>query len=580
MVRLSPETHGTEIKLQARSGSLVLQTAAGEQVLGSAAPERLELSAVGGSARIAQITVRDEAGEVLLHRDYRRTGVAKRTLRHGMLIGALLGLCFAVVLPPLGRLRGLITGLILLLPPGAVLLCPADAWLPCLERLYLVDWAPAQLAWVTLQISLVPVGMAAVAAVCRPVWLRSGPAPGLLLGLWAVLLVASIGLHAEPSPWMAAAVIWAVLPMWLVREDPDSSRVFLALDLAALGAVAVLGLGMGLLLATLWRMSVVVGGAGVLASRAARPAMNLLFVLFLAVLPAAESALQHSPLEATWDPTQLQEERPSERGWRDPLSSWVGRCGPEDAAQTRQILVAGGSSAGGAYQYKDDPDASFVAQMHLKLCASLPPGIALQTHNYGRGNRDTFTISRTIEAMLDKSEADLVLLYVGVNDLLADQYPMSRKEREQARSERNLALQGAAGLARRLRMVTGLWLASRALPDKDAPSVPDVPLADATENFETIASATSARGGRLVLMTEHMRREQYARLDPYRKVQQAAAAGRDDADFLDVRPAFAGATDEEMLVDQNHLTREGGARLGALLAATLRPALFSQGSSR
>jgi lysophospholipase L1-like esterase len=244
------------------------------------------------------------------------------------------------------------------------------------------------------------------------------------------------------------------------------------------------------------------------------------------------------------------------------------------------LLVAGGSSAGGAYQNKDDPEASFVVQAHNQLCEDLPLGVALRTHNYARGNRDTFTISRTIETMLDKTGVDVVLLYVGVNDLLADHHSMTRKQRETQRMERSAALRGVAGMARRLRLVTGFWLATRELPDAHAPAVSDVPLPDAVENFGRIADVTAAAGARLILMTEHMRAEQAGRLDDYRQAQVALAASREGVDFLDVRPAFEGASDDQVLVDQNHLTREGGERLGKRLAAAVGPVLWTQGSSR
>ncbi len=377
---------------------------------------------------------------------------------------------------------------------------------------------------------------------------------------------------------MCAAVAWAGLPAWLLRKDVQSHQTWLVLDLLTWLCILGLGWGSGLWVGTLWRIAVLLGGADLLADRCPKPAMTSLFLLVLSVLPATEAALQASPLNKTWDPTQLSEERPSERGWKDPVESWSGRCGSGESAHS--VLVAGGSSAGGAYQYKDDPEASFVAQTHMQLCGQMGAGARLVTHNYGRGNRDSFTISRTIETMLDKTKADVVVLYVGVNDLLADHHPLSRKQRESQRAARSAALEGVAGLARRLRLVTALWLGTRSLPDADAPSVPDVPLADAIENFERIADATSARGATLVLMTEHMRAEQAARLNAYRQAQEALARSRQDTIFLDARPAFEGASDDEMLVDQNHLTRVGGVRLGQRVAATIGPMLWTQGSSR
>ena len=578
MTRVHPDSHGTDISLSLQDGVLLLGTSAGPQALGSSAPERLEFSAAGGSARLASIQVRDARGDVLLSQDYRGAGVSPDLLQHGTALGAVCGVLMCVVVAGRRLTHGLALGATVSLAPVLVLMTPSDAWLRWLERLYLVDSSPSQLACAVLLVCLIPLLVVAGGAILQPVWSASvRPLPALRwVWLAGLLIVSAAGWTA--SWWMLAAVIWAVVPTWLLRADARALETWLALDLVALIMIGSMGWGLGLGLATLWRVAVLLAGAGLLADRIPGPAMSALFLMTISVIPAAESALRATSLDKTWDPTQLSEERPSERGWQDPVESWSGRCGSGEAS--RSLLVAGGSSVGGAYQYKDDPEASFVAQAHLSLCASMGGKGQLKTHNYGRGNRDTFTISRTIEAMLDKTQADVVVLYVGVNDLLADHHPLSRKERESQRAARSAALQGVAGLARRLRMVTALWLATRSLPDADAPSVPDVPLADAIENFQTIADAAHARGAQVVLMTEHMRAEQSARLNAYRHAQQTLADGQAGVQFLDARPAFEGATDDEILVDQNHLTRQGGQRLGHMLAEALAPLLWSQGSSR
>jgi lysophospholipase L1-like esterase len=579
MVRLHPDTHGTQAVLHIQDGVLMLETDAGGRAIGPSDPDRLELSALGGSARIHKVVIRDADGEVLMAEDYRGGGLQGPVLPVGTLLGGLMGLLLGLLLPGRGLVRGGALTVLLLLGPALVLLAPPDAWLGWLERLYLVEAAPSGLARAALGISCLPLLVAGLARAVSGLWSYRSSAPRALVLVWSLCAVAALGVHWEGSPWMLGALGWALAPLWLAHKDQEGSRTWLGLDLLSFALVLCLGWADGLWIATLWRVAVLVGGAHILADRAPGPAMNTLFLLVLAMVPATEIAARGSALDRTWDPTQLSEERSSERGWRDPIESWTGRCGPMGGSR-RSLLVAGGSSAGGAYQHTDDPDASFVVQTHNQLCADLPPGLALRTYNYARGNRDTFTISRTIQTMLDKTGADVVLLYVGVNDLLADHHSMTRKQREAQRMERSAALRGVAGMARRLRLVTGFWLATRALPDANAPAVSDVPLPDAVENFGLIADAAAAAGARLVLMTEHMRAKQAGRLDAYRQAQIALAASREGVDFLDVRPAFEGASDDQILVDQNHLTREGGERLGRRLAAAVGPLLWAQGSSR
>jgi lysophospholipase L1-like esterase len=571
MVRLSPARHGTQVSVAIVEGKINVQTASGTQVLGGVLPGRLELSAIDGSARIERISVLDASGEVLMSQDY--SGYALPT--YVLNLGTLLGGCLGLVLLMLGSGRSVpraTVGTVLLSAPViGVLAVRQDAWLPLLERLYLVNWSPAELARVALGLSLLPLLTAVISRLVGPAWHRLGVAPRGLIALWSLLAVLALAVRGSPSVWMIGAGLWLVLPWWLVRKDGRAGRPWLALDLVALGLVLSLGWPLGMLLGTLWRMAVLTGGASVLARRAPRPAMDSLFVLVICLLPATETAVRGGPLGTTWDPTQLSEERPSERGWRDPLSSWTGQCGLQD--EPKRLLVAGGSSTGGAYQFGDDPEASFVAQAHARLCEERSSTLGLITSNYGRGNRDSFTIARTIQTMLERAEPDVVALYLGVNDLLASQYPMTRKQREAIRQSRSAAIRGAAGLAKRLHLVTGLWLATRDLPDPEAPSVPDVPLPDAVENFEQISDLVEAHGATLILMTEHTRAEQAGRLQVYRQAQQDLAESRPGVIFLDVRPAFEDGTDDEMLVDQNHLTRRGGAQLGALIAQTVGPLL-------
>jgi len=573
-VLLDPMPDARTFSLAIDAGSLVLTSAGQQRVISPAQAGKLEISAEDGSARIEQLVIRDEQGGILLNEDFTTVGISLEVLHIGTLLGAAFGVMLALVFLGRSVLGGAAVSVLILAPPLSVCLVPVHSWLIAVERLYLVNAAPVDLARWILGLSLIPAVMVLLARCAAYGWNPRND-QRWCQRLWLVLALVVLGVHAESSWWMIGAAVWVGLPAIHAYRDRVSAGPLLAMDLLALTAVLVLGWGPGLVIGTAWRIAVIAGGAGVLTGRAPQAAVVALLLLLLAILPATEVALRASPLDAQWDPTQLQEERPSERGWRDPWESWKGRCGPESVDRTVRLLFVGGSSAGGAYQYEDDPTASFVYQSHQRLCAQLPDRVALETYNYGRGNRDTFTISRTIETMLDRTNADVVAAYVGVNDLLADHHPMTRKQREAVVADRHAALKGAAGFARRCRMVTGLWLVTRSLPKPGVSAVSDVPLDDAMENFGRIAQAVSARGGKVVLMTEHMRAEQTEWLDPYREVQQRSADQDPSTYFLDVRPAFEGASDNDMLVDQNHLSRDGSARLSFLIAQGLQPLLFA-----
>ena len=152
--------------------------------------------------------------------------------------------------------------------------------------------------------------------------------------------------------------------------------------------------------------------------------MESLFVALLALPVALECAASASDVGQAWQMGRLSAERPNERGWENPRPGWQAQCGESDPALTRTVAFAGGSSVGGAYQFGDEPEAFFPAVAHSQLCTMLPDGVGLVTQNFGDGDLNTFTISRTLSEHL--RDADLLVLYVGVNDVLTQQNTKTR----------------------------------------------------------------------------------------------------------------------------------------------------------
>jgi lysophospholipase L1-like esterase len=582
--------------LTIEDGKLWVDGGRGRVAVSTVDPDRLELAGVAGPARIRAIRVTDADGHTMMDERFGGSGINPTVIGRGTAIGALVGLVSAggwMVSAPLAALIGT---LLMVAPLAGVLSVPAGQWLALVERLYLTGISPDALATRIGMLAMVPTLFGAVVLILRAVWglaqsrrgLRTLVGRNAVIGLWFIAVLAAFGRAsitggAALSAWSVLGLLWLLLPIWLQRVAPLWTTAWLGLDLVALGALGWMGWGPGLLIATGWRMAAVVSGARYLVRSGAGAAVGLLFLMVLTVLPGMELALRASSLDTAWDPTQLTEERPSQKGWRDPGPSWSGRCGPETASLTRTVMFAGGSSTGGAYQFRGEPEVFFPAQAHKRLCDRLPADTALRTFNFGRGNRDTFTIAHTIDRMMDQAPADLVVLYVGVNDLLASHQPMTRKQREAQRAERSRAVAGLAGLGAQSRLVTGSWLLTRELPDSNQPGVPDVPVPDAIENFEHVADALQARGSALLLTTELVERREAGRMHRYRQAQSDLAQRRDTVAFFDVRTVFTGRSEAEVLVDQNHLTRDGNAHLGAAFADVIGSALGwtpDQGSSR
>jgi len=559
-------------------------------------PDRLELAGAGGSARIRSIRVGDASGAWMLDERFDSVGVTPRMLNLGMAVGALIGLVVGGCLIAAPSLSTLVWVGLMLTPLGAVLWLPSAQWLPLLERLYLTDISPATLAGRVAGLALTPVVLGASILLLRVVWryadgrrLWRGPRTRTwVLRVWSVLVVLALGTAAQQletlaSVWLVVALLWLLLPLWVQRAIPIWTSIWMGIDLLALLAIVLGGWGTGLLIAIGIRIAQVSASVRWLYRSAAQPAVGLLVLMLLSILPGMELTLRSTALNTSWDSTQLTEERPSQLGWMDPVESWSARCGPQTASAQRTLMFAGGSSTGGAYQFKNEPEVFFPAQAHAHLCERLPPDTALHTVNFGRGNRDTFTIARTIDRMLAQAPAEQVILYVGVNDLLASHQPLTRKQREAQRAARSQAVAGLAWLGARSRLVTGVWLLTRDIPDPDSPGVPDVPLPDAIDNFGVIADVVSAQGGSVLLMTEFVASTEAYRMDAYRSAQSSMGQQRPDVSFLDVRTVFEGLPEPEILVDQNHLTRRGNGMLGLALADWVQAAWgwpADQGSSR
>ena len=87
----------------------------------------------------------------------------------------------------------------------------------------------------------------------------------------------------------------------------------------------------------------------------------MLLIGVVAVPIGAEQWLRGSVAGDAWQMSRLSGERPNEKGWENPKASWTGECGDPESPHSVSIVVAGGSSVGGAYQFGGQPDAFFTA---------------------------------------------------------------------------------------------------------------------------------------------------------------------------------------------------------------------------
>lgn len=543
----------------------VLVTGSGDALLVAHGLTGVELTTNGEEARVGSIVVYDADEQVIFADDFEGAGASPWVAVAGALLGALWGLAFAGAVLGGG---GIGLPLVLAALPLVVLPLPESWWLQGVERLYLSRTPYWHLARAGLVLSLLPLGVVAV--------LRSGvleTAAGELAGawmLWAGTGVVVTGLACRDLDGAALVMgivggIFVVAPALLAHTSRLHPVRMLAVDLPGLLALAVLGWPAGLVVLLGWRLLVLTASARHLLDHSPKAGSNAVLVVVVMLFPAAELALRATYLGEAWRMDRLTGEGASDADWRDAKAFWREACGPADAARTVSVAWAGGSSTGGAYQFHNDPTAFFPAQAHRVLCASLPPDTRLVSHNHGDGGRDTFTISRSISRLLERSDPDVLVLYVGVNDVMTSGGALSRKDR---------AAQIAAWtagplrqLASRSRVLTGLSLLVRQPREKSEKSdntVPEVPLEDAEENLRRVATATDGR--QVLLLTELLRSDFGSGLMAYTGMEQRVAQDFDHVHWFDLSTAIEPHQDASLMADRNHLSRSGGQVVGELLA--------------
>lgn len=557
--------------------NVVLHTTNGPITLGPATGGSIELTAVSEEVRVRSVSATDTDGNAFLTEDY-----AHRTspLFH-WLAGGVAGLLFGVPLLVATRRRpgavGWVETALLVLPPLAVCAVPAGDWLYLVERAYLVRTPAWGLARLAVGLSCLPVvGLAALrSGLLVPPDVRA-PVDGRMV--WVGLAVfATLAGAVRGGPTLltgvgaVATLAFLLMPLRIVRAAEQPPLGAALVDAPAHIAVVMFGLGGGLLGAVAWRFLTLLAAAGQgLLRTAPRPVTDQLFVMLLLLPVSLELAVRDTYLDEGWDLARLSGDLAPSVGWQDPQPFWTGTCPGTPTHHTLRILWMGGSSTGGAYQFRDQPTAFFPAQTHHRLCALVPPGTTLVSENYGDGGRDTFTISRSVDDIARRSHTTLVVVYTGVNDLLTQSGTQTRAQRESEQATRDAASTGLASIGARSRLLTGIGLFLRPLHATEGPRVPEVPLADAEDNFHRIAQVADTHGAQVLLLTEVIRTDVSDPLAPYTALEAQLAAKLPTVHHLDLRDALATQgpwDDQTMLVDQNHLSRAGSARVAAALTA-------------
>ncbi len=280
--------------------------------------------------------------------------------------------------------------------------------------------------------------------------------------------------------------------------------------------------------------------------------------LLAAGLVTAEVGLRLSSADATWQRTQGWERATQEfqellelRQYREYPSEGFPVRPPAEKTEPR-IVALGGSSTGGAFQ-NDDLDQFWPRRLEQELQG-------WEVVNQGVGGWNTLHIRLYLESQLELLDPDIMVLYVGHNDILAPSpvpYSQLYARYQPGGAQRANPLES-------LRLYFGLRFAVLAL--RDARPGLAVPLPDAEDNLRAILELA---GDTPVLMMTEALNPDASPMRPYAELQARLAEESGQA-WFDAASALDRPGSEGLFIDDCHLTDDGHRLLAQETVRVLR----------
>ncbi|MES2645202.1 MAG: SGNH/GDSL hydrolase family protein [Myxococcota bacterium] len=387
-----------------------------------------------------------------------------------------------------------------------------------LDTLRLLDlpeaWGPLLFAGVPASVALVAV----TAVSARSWWIAA------LRGLAPVGIVGLSSLAGGASAWLGLTVLaglgapWAVL-VW-VNTHPVARRVVVSYALSA------------------------------------------------ALLVGAEGGLRLTSLDETWARTEGWKRASQEfaelleiRRYRAYPDEGFPARPPEPDPSRRRIVALGGSSTGGAFQM-DDLDQFWPRRLEEGLA-----GTNWQVVNQGVGGWNTLHVRLYVESQIERLDPDILVLYVGHNDILSPAPVPYRDLYAQWRAP-SAALTQVSDVLNSFRLYGGLKHALFAL--RGAGDGVAVPVEDARVNVTAIVAAATAHGARVLLVNEGLNPDPVP-MRPYGAMLASVAESTGNA-YLDAAEALRAEglrADGELFLDDCHLSVEGHVRLAGWVRGVL-----------
>ena len=371
-------------------------------------------------------------------------------------------------------------------------------------------------------------------------WLILGPL--LLFGLYLTL--------AKRLPWWAMAIAGAV-PALLVLMAGLISPAGLA------GRVLLAGVALPL-----------AGLTWVNRNPVSRRPLWSYGALGMCILLGESGARMHVGLQswvrsAGWDraATEFEELLELQQYRRYPSEGFPVRP-PERVATRKRIVALGSSSTGGAYQM-DNLDLFWPNRLEQRL----PQG--WEVVNQGVGGWNTLHMTLYAEGQMARLAPDIVVLYVGHNDVLTPASVPHSQLYAQYRPP-SPAVAKISEVLHSSRLFNGFKFAVLSVFSQGGAVA--VPVADARQNLERIVAASQEQGARVLLVTEGLNPDP-APMRAYNQMLSELAAETGSV-HLDGASLLYESGDPTLFLDDCHLSVNGHWWLADALEQTLREAAW------
>lgn len=401
---------------------------------------------------------------------------------------------------------------------------PHPAWgplavAPLIAAFPLARWLESMRV-LSLPESTVPLWVAVVATalVGGPAWARGRSLRATLLTSLVPALAVAVAV-----PWVPAAKAWAVLALtfvpWMVLCWANTHRVR-SVALASWACV-------------------------------------------IALVVLSEAGVRLTALNATWIRTAGYERAATEfaellelKRYRAYPSEGFPVQPPAPRPEIRRIVAFGGSSTGGAYQM-DDINLFWPKKLEDQLTG-------WEVVNQAVGGWNSLHVRLYAESQIDRLNPDILVLYVGHNDLFTRGAASHKALLARFRRPAGGTVGALDDWLHRSRLFVGFkflllsWRGDAAVA---------VPLGDARENITAILDLAKVRGTRVLLMPEGLNPDAVP-MEPYAALLADLAADYDQRAF-DAAAQFAAKADPDDFLDDCHLTVGGHTRLAGWVKAEL-----------